>query len=256
VRDGSGGHVVIPVRPEAAVKLTVVGCSPAWPNPGGAQSGYLLEGAGSLLVDCGPGVLGRLRELGRWPELDAIAITHFHLDHWGDLVPWVWGTLHTGFAPPGPELWVPSGGQAVLREFGRRLGFVDMFERTFRLREFKPGRPFRAGGFNVTGLRMPHYNIESYGFRVADGKVTVAYSGDCAPSPELVALAHEADLFVCEATLSEPASDGVPRGHLTLAEAKAAFHGSCATRLLVVHRPAELPAPGVELAYDGMVVEL
>ena len=25
------------------MKLTVVGCSPAWPNPGGAQSGYLVD---------------------------------------------------------------------------------------------------------------------------------------------------------------------------------------------------------------------
>ncbi|MGH3131276.1 MAG: MBL fold metallo-hydrolase, partial [Gaiellaceae bacterium] len=73
------------------MKLRVVGCSPAWPNPGGAQSGYLLEGEGSLLLDCGPGVLARLRESTHWPALDAIAITHFHLDHWGDLVPWVWG---------------------------------------------------------------------------------------------------------------------------------------------------------------------
>ncbi len=42
-----------------SVKLIVVGCSPAWPNPGGAQSGYLVEGPGRLLLDCGPGVLAR-----------------------------------------------------------------------------------------------------------------------------------------------------------------------------------------------------
>src|SRR2546422_900228 len=36
------------------VRLVVVGCSPAWPNPGGAQSGYLVEGRGRLLLDCGP----------------------------------------------------------------------------------------------------------------------------------------------------------------------------------------------------------
>ncbi len=74
------------------MKLTVVGCSPAWPNPGGAQSGYLLEGPGRLLLDCGPGVLAKLREREPWPALDAIAVTHWHLDHWGDLVPWVWGS--------------------------------------------------------------------------------------------------------------------------------------------------------------------
>ena len=53
------------------MRLTVIGCSPAWPNPGGACSGYLVEGR--LLLDCGPGVLSRLRENGNgWPEVDAI----------------------------------------------------------------------------------------------------------------------------------------------------------------------------------------
>ena len=57
------------------MKLTVIGCSPAWPNPGGAHSGYLFEGAsGRLLVDCGPGVLQRLRQREGWPRVDAIAI--------------------------------------------------------------------------------------------------------------------------------------------------------------------------------------
>src|SRR5215207_4077696 len=67
------------------VRLVVVGCSPAWPNPGGAQSGYVVEGRGRLLLDCGPGVLARLRVRdGGWPRVDAIVLTHFHLDHWGD----------------------------------------------------------------------------------------------------------------------------------------------------------------------------
>ena len=98
-----------------SVKLTVVGCSPAWPNPGGAQSGYLLEGPGRLLLDCGPGVLAKLREHESWPALDAIAVTHWHLDHWGDLVPWVWGsTLGPGQDVDQPELWVPPEGREML----------------------------------------------------------------------------------------------------------------------------------------------
>ena len=32
------------------VRLTVIGSSPAWPNPGSAQSGYLVEGESSLLL--------------------------------------------------------------------------------------------------------------------------------------------------------------------------------------------------------------
>src|SRR3712207_2194395 len=65
---------------EAEVKLRVVGCSPAWPNPGGAQSGYLVESGdgGRVLLDCGPGVLARLRADEGWPRVDAILITHWH----------------------------------------------------------------------------------------------------------------------------------------------------------------------------------
>ena len=75
------------------MRLTVIGSSPAWPNPGGAHSGYMVTANGSrVLLDCGPGVLARLREMEAWPGVDAIAITHWHLDHWGDLVPWVWGS--------------------------------------------------------------------------------------------------------------------------------------------------------------------
>ena len=35
------------------MKLKVIGCSPAWPNPGGAQSGYLVEGPPGACLDCG-----------------------------------------------------------------------------------------------------------------------------------------------------------------------------------------------------------
>ena len=47
-----------------------------------------------MLLDCGPGVLPRLRAQDGWPRVDAIVITHFHLDHWGDLVPWTFGAMY------------------------------------------------------------------------------------------------------------------------------------------------------------------
>ena len=84
------------------MKLKVIGCPPAWPNPGGAQSGYLVEGPpGRVLLDCGAGVLAKLRELEDWPRIDAICLTHFHLDHWGDVVPWVWA-LGSALPPSSP----------------------------------------------------------------------------------------------------------------------------------------------------------
>ena len=243
------------------MKFGVIGSSPAWPNPGGAHSGYVLEHpAGRLLIDCGPGVLGRLREREGWPRVDAIAITHFHLDHWGDLVPWVWGAMYRagGVAiDDRPALWVHEGGRDVLEQFGERFGFRDMFDRVFTVREYAGDTAFAAAGVEVMPIRLPHYRLETYGFRLAVGGKTIAYSGDSGPSERLADLARDTDLFVCEATLNHGSDDGLPRGHLSVDEAMTAAAASGTRRVLLTHRPAELAVPaGVERAYDGLELEV
>jgi GNAT superfamily N-acetyltransferase len=111
---------------------------------------------------------------------------------------------------------------------------------------------FEAAGFAVTGFRVPHYTLETYALRVEGDGRALAYSGDSAPSDDLVEAARDADLFVCEATLSDSAEDGL-RGHLSAPEAVAAFEAAGARRLLVVHRPDELELEdGLERAYDGL----
>lgn len=240
------------------MRLTVVGCSPAWPNPGGAHSGYLVEEDGQrLLLDCGPGVLSRLLERERWPRVDAIAITHLHLDHWGDLVSWVLGVRYgTGReVERRPELWLPPGGAEALLDLAARLTSAALFEHAFTIREHDGDASFRAAGFEVTPRSVPHYDTQCYALRVGGNERVLAYSADCGPSEQLVETAREADLFLCEATLAEPEPE--PRGHLTLAEALEAFQRSQARRLLVVHRPAEYPsAPDVELARDGLELDV
>ena len=234
------------------MRLRVIGSSPAWPNPGSAQSGYLVEGSGRLLLDCGPGVVARLRaEDGL--EVDAIAITHFHLDHWGDLVPWAWLCAYGSDTMNHPELWLPPGGQEQLARFASFWGNAGMFENAFELREYAPDVAFAAAGFEVEPRRVLHFNLEAYGFRVRDADGTLlAYSGDAGPSGALDSLARGADLFLCEATLEEPNREGEPRGHLSAPEAFAAADGP----VLLTHRPAELSVPGAALAADGLVLEI
>src|SRR6058998_2298128 len=146
---------------DAGLKLVVAGCSPAWPNPGGAQSGYLLESGGRrILLDCGPGVLARLREREPWPELDSIAITHWHLDHWGDVVPWVWGqTLGPGVETAKPELWIPPGGCDLLAAVGENVGQPKMFSGAFDIHEYEDGEMFETAGFRIEPQRVLHYEM-------------------------------------------------------------------------------------------------
>ena len=236
------------------MQLTIIGCSPAWPNAGGAQSGYLVEGDGRrLLLDCGPGVLARMRSIEGWPHVDAVAITHFHLDHWGDLVPWIFGaSFGPGRTVPTPELWLPPGGDARLREYGERLSFGDRIDTAFDVHEYEADRVFQTAGFEVLPLRLHHYSEITFGLRVSNHQRTLAYSGDSAPSPALTKLARDADVFLCEATLREP--ERTERGHLTADEAVAAFRASGARRLVIIHRPDELPLdPSLERAADGDV---
>jgi ribonuclease BN (tRNA processing enzyme) len=233
------------------VRLTVVGCSPAWPNPGSAHSGYLVEHDGRrLLVDCGPGVLARLRAEEGWPRIDAIVISHFHLDHSGDLVPWLWGHLMgPAVGTRGPDLWLPPEGHGWFESF------APQFDDAFTVAEYAERAAFDAAGFTVTPFRVPHFTQPTWALRIEAGGVVLAYSADSGPSPALEDAARDADLFLCEATLDGP--DGEPRGHLRAEEAIAAAEAAGAKRLVLVHRPAELGAPdGVEVAHDGLVLDI
>ena len=241
------------------MRLTVIGCSPAWPNAGGAQSGYLVENGDGrrLLMDCGPGVLARLRANdGGWPRVDAVAITHFHLDHWGDLVPWIFGAAFGPGKDAGkPQLWLPPGGRERLEEFGRRMSFAKQIDDAFDVREYEDDAPFEAAGFEVLPHRLDHYSELTFGLRVQNHHSTLAYSGDTGPTARLVELAKDADLFLCEATLDGP--EPAERGHLSEDEALDAFRTSGAKRLVVIHRPDELPlSPDVERAVDGDVLDV
>lgn len=237
------------------MRLTIIGCSPAWPDPGGAHSGYLVEAEGCrpLLLDCGPGVLARLRQDGRLP-IGGVAITHFHLDHCGDLVPWAWMHASRPAPPPPVALHLPPGGTAMLERIAGLFGHSTMFEGVFDVREFGEAGTFDAAGFEVSAHAVEHYGVPAFGFRVRSpqGRM-LGYSGDSAPCDGLALTASGTDLFLCEATLAAASDDQAPRGHSSAEEAL----GTSARRVMLTHRPVELPTPlGVERAVPGLVVHV
>ena len=131
-----------------AVRLTVVGSSPAWPNPGGAQSGYLVEdGGGRLLLDCGPGVARPAARAGR-----RLAARRRDRDH--ALAPRPLGRSRAlGLGQPGRaghgKAAAPSSGCRPRAASGSgtsasRLGWDDMFDQTFDVARLPGGRAVRG----------------------------------------------------------------------------------------------------------------
>ena len=122
----------------APLSLTILGAGPAGPNPGGANSGYLLrQDDWAVLMDCGAGVAGRIAQHVSVNRLGGVAISHLHPDHYFDLVA-LYYLLKYGEARPAEvtrlPIFVPPGGRAFMREFGKLIAnkpalFDDMLDR-------------------------------------------------------------------------------------------------------------------------------
>ena len=67
--------------------MTVLGSGTLLPDPTRHSAAFVVESPGALvLLDCGPGTLHGLARHGvRWRDLTHVAVTHYHLDHVGDL---------------------------------------------------------------------------------------------------------------------------------------------------------------------------
>src|SRR3954466_14866252 len=108
------------------MELTIVGCSPAVQNPGGACSSYLVShGERQILIDCGHGAVGVLRSVTDLDRLSAIVISHVHPDHIFDLVPLTYG-FKFGRLTAIP-LAIPPGAYDVLAGLQRAVGLSDRF---------------------------------------------------------------------------------------------------------------------------------
>lgn len=225
------------------MRLTVLGRSPARPNPGEACAGYLLSGGGArLLVDIGPGVVAQLLLHGGTDDLDAVVVSHMHPDHMLDLV-----TLRYVYPWPSRprderlRVIVPPGSGEQLVDLARGAGSSRHLEDVFRLSEHDGHSPLRFGAMTLTPVETQHY-IRCWGFRAEADERVAAYTADTAPCDGLGELATDADLLLSEATLRSLDEDAVPpepRGHLLPAEAGAAARESRARRLVLTHLPVE-----------------
>jgi ribonuclease BN (tRNA processing enzyme) len=230
------------------MKLTVLGGCGAWPAAGQACSGYLVEHGGfRLLIDPGYATLPRLLQVLGAAEVDAVLVSHGHPDHCADLNPLLRArVLPDEPAPPLP-VYAPPGALGPVLALDR----PGMLDGAVRLREFDPGDRLTVGPFGVGSWLLPHW-LPNAGIRLEADGLSLAYTGDTGPSPDLVSLALGADVLLAEATHPWQVPGGDARFLSSARQAGAVAAQAGVGRLILTHLwPGTNPEDSIEAAAEG-----
>jgi ribonuclease BN (tRNA processing enzyme) len=252
-------------RGGVSMRLTIVGSGDAFGSGGRFNTCFWLETAkATLLVDCGASSMVALKAMGLdHANVDAIVLSHLHGDHFGAL-PFLLldAQLVTHRERPLTIAGPPTSRariEAALEVFFPRA-LSNKWRFPFEIVEIEPGRPAEILGHAVSTAEVVHQSgAPSTALRIADGEKLFAYSGDTAWTDALIGIADGADFFIVECYGYE----GVLKGHLSWEILRPKLPELRAKRIMLTHmnpsmlaKVAEARAAGLEIAEDGLVVEI
>ncbi|MFZ0748725.1 MAG: ribonuclease Z, partial [Pyrinomonadaceae bacterium] len=181
--------------------LIVLGSGTSIPHSQRASAAFWLEAErGSTLLDCSADAMHRMaQENLDWPNLDAIWISHLHLDHCGGLASLLFAMKHspqTQSRRKPLRIFSCSGIERLLKAIDESNDY-GLCKQPFplELREFTDSGvdfiPFE--GIRCETFKTPHTR-ESLAMRLTNSEnKTVVYSSDTGVSEELATFARGAD---------------------------------------------------------------
>jgi ribonuclease BN (tRNA processing enzyme) len=223
------------------VKVTVLGGSAAGVNTGAGSSGYLVEtGRSTIVLDLGPGTLPELRVQTDFRTLDAIVISHLHLDHILDLAALRFALAYNPV--PAIEripLWLPPHGLETLIRIAAAFSTGDpaeFFSEVFDVRIYDPSRTLEINDTTIWFQPTVHY-IPCWAMRLQTAQgASLGYTADTGPAAPLAPFFDGVEVLIAEGTNLEPGEEPfLSRGHLTAGEAGALAEEIGAETLILSH---------------------
>lgn len=236
------------------MRITIVGCSGSFAGPQSAASSYLVEADDEtgrtwrLVLDLGSGAFGSLQQHVEPVDVDALAISHLHPDHFTDITGLeVYRRYHPHYAQRCGQSRLPVFGPAGI---ARRVELVSSGEigdescAVFDYREWEDRGVYEIGPLTITAFRVRH-PVPAYAMRIVgpssseDGGTAVfTYSGDTDECDALLEAARDADLLLSEAAFVTGRDDDIEGVHLTGRKAGAVAVRAGAKALALTHVPA------------------
>lgn len=235
------------------MKLVVLGSGTSFPHPRRASAGYWLQTeSGNLLLDISADVPHRMAEEELdWANLDAIWISHFHLDHLGGLAPFLFATRSTPQTQQRGKplsIYGPVGLKKILLVIDQANNYR-LLEQPFpvHLIEVKPESEFELlPGLKARTFSTPH-TTESLAISLKDKRNCVlVYTSDTGYTEGLVEFAKRANLLLMECSFHK---NKPIQTHLELTDAMQLARNCEPQTLVLSHLYSEWD--GIDLAAEA-----
>ncbi|MBI5591346.1 MAG: MBL fold metallo-hydrolase [Deltaproteobacteria bacterium] len=201
------------------IAVTILGSGTCVPSLRRSSCAVLMETGGKkLLFDAGAGTLRRMLECGvSIFDISCIFFSHFHPDHTAELVPFLFASKYSEQGPRKTPLTLIAGKgfsafhQTLKQAYGT---WIELDPGILSIVEMNTQGPDHLD-FDLFSVntRPAAHNPESISYRIASPSgYSVVYSGDTDYTDDLVTLAADTQVLICEC--SHPDEEKV-RGHLT-----------------------------------------